>query len=71
MRTNSARQQTTRRMTREQKAAMLTADIEAGYRATEAELAEYRRRKDCIQAMRENGEPESDIQYVVNSWYTN
>ena len=49
---------------------MIAADIEAAYQETAAYLAEQRRRRDTIQAMRENGEPEADIQYVINSWYT-
>ena len=71
MRTNTARQQTVRHMTPAAKAAMLDADIEAGYQRQQAYLTEQRRRRECIQAMRENGEPEADIQFVINSWFPN
>ena len=46
MRTNTARQQTVRHMTPAAKAAMLDADIEAGYQRQQAYLTEQRRRRD-------------------------
>jgi len=46
MRTNTPAQQTTRRMSREAKAAMMTQRIADGYREQEAHLAEVRAKQD-------------------------
>jgi hypothetical protein len=69
MLTNTLRQQTVRRMTREQKAAMIAADIAASRQATEAHLAAFRARQEKTAAMRAAGTSEADIWKETDSWY--